>query len=245
MISFYSDRKGFGGTMDLSELLQQFGGGLSTQAPDGIDVEREFEQVSGQLPKDALAGGIAEAFRSDQTPPFANMLGGLFGNSGGSQQASVLNILLSVVGPVLMQRMMGGGAGAAGGSSDALGGILGSVLGGGQGQMSRGGGGIEDLLGSVLGGGGGSGSAGGGLQAVLGQILGGGGGGMRELSEMDASQFSPDEVQALAEEAQRQDPSVVDRLSELFAENPGIVRSMGSDALSLALSKIAQSQRSF
>jgi len=235
--------------MDLSELLQQFGGGVSTQAPEGIDVEREFDHVAGQLPKDALAGGIAEAFRSDQTPPFANMLGGLFGNSGGSQQTSVLNILLSVVGPVLMQRMMGGGgassSGGVGGSSDALGSILGSVLGGGSsGQVSRGGGGIEDLLGSVLGGSGSGMGGGGGLQSVLGQILGGGGG-MRELSEMDASQFSPDEVQALAEEAQRQDPSVVDRLSELFAENPGVVRSLGSDSLALALSKIAQSQRGY
>lgn len=250
--------------MDLSELLQQFGqGGVTAQAPEGLDVEGNFDQLAGMLPKEALAGGLAEAFRSDQTPPFASMLGGLFGNSGGSQQASVLNTLLAVAGPMLMQRMMGGGgqrAAAAGGGGGGLGDILGAVMGGGGRQSS--GGGLGDILGSVMGGGTSRGSSGGGLGDILGAVLGGGGGAamaggglagilgqmaqggeMRQLTPDEAAQVSPEEVQALAEAAAKQDPSIMDRLSEIYAEHPTLIKTLGSGALMLALSKIAQSQR--
>lgn len=245
--------------MDLSELLQQLGqGGVTAQAPDGFDVEGNFDQLAGMLPKEALAGGLAEAFRSDQTPPFASMLGGLFGNSGGSQQASVLNTLLSIAGPMILQQMMGGGRqqqAAVGGLGD----ILGAVMGGGQQQSS--GGGLGDILGAVLGGGGSASrasSGGGGLGDILGAVMGGGGGGgalagilgqmmqsgeMRQLTPEEAAQVSPEEVQALAEHAAQQDPSIMDRLSEIYAEHPTLIKTLGSGALMLALSKIAQSQR--
>jgi hypothetical protein len=230
--------------MDLSDLLQQFGGNVTAQAPEGMDVESEFDQVAGSVSREELAGGVAEAFRSDETPPFASMLGGLFGNSGGTQQASVLNTLLSVAGPLIMQRMMSGGSGGRQQEQDSaggLGGILGSVFGGGGGGMSQGGaGGLGDILGSVLGGG--NRSGGGGLAGVLGQMMGSGGG-MRQLTEEEAAQISPEEVQALAEEAQKADPSVIDRLSEVYAEHPTLIKSLGAGALALALSKIAQSQR--
>jgi hypothetical protein len=250
--------------MDLSELLQQLGqGGVTAQAPDGFDVEGNFDQLAGLLPKEALAGGLAEAFRSDQTPPFASMLGGLFGNSGGSQQASVLNTLLSIAGPMILQQMMGGGGGRqqAAASGGGLGDILGAVMGGGQ-QSSGGGGGLGDILGAVLGGGQ-QRSSGGGLGDILGAVMGGGGGAgaagggalagilgqmmqsgeVRQLTAEEAAQVSPEEVQALAEHAAQNDPSIMDRLSEIYAEHPTLIKTLGSGALMLALSKIAQSQR--
>ena len=251
--------------MDLSELLQQFGqGGVTAQAPEGMDVESQFDQLAGMLPKEALAGGLAEAFRSDQTPPFASMLGGLFGNSGGSQQASVLNSLLSIAGPMILQQVMGGGGrqqqAAASGGGGGLGDILGAVMGGGGassgggglgdilgavmggGQSSRGGGGgLGDILGAVMGGGGGAAAGGGALAGILGQMMQGGE--MRQLTAEEASQVSPEEVQALAEAAAQHDPSIMDRLSEIYAEHPTLIKTLGSGALMLALSKIAQSQR--
>ena len=50
-------------------------------------------------PRSHLASGLAEAFRSSETPPFGQMLGTLFGNSNGQQRAGILNKLLGAVGP--------------------------------------------------------------------------------------------------------------------------------------------------
>jgi hypothetical protein len=236
--------------MDLSDLLQQYGGsGVTAQAPEGMDVESHFDQLADMVPREQLAGGLAEAFRSDQTPPFASMLGGLFGNSGGSQQASVLNMLLSVAGPILLQQMMGGGGRQQqqqASSGGGLGDILGAVLGGGGMRSTGGGGGLGDILGAVLGGGGGGGfgsssRGGGGLSDILGQMMQTGQ--MRQLTAEEASQVSPQELQALAETAAAHDPSIMDRLSELYAEHPALIKTLGSGALMLALTKIAQSQR--
>lgn len=41
-----------------------------------------------------MAGGLAEAFRSDQTPPFSQMIGSLFSQSNGQQRAGILTQLL-------------------------------------------------------------------------------------------------------------------------------------------------------
>jgi hypothetical protein len=50
----------------------------------------------------SLAGGLAQAFRSDQTPPFPQMLSTLFSNSDGQQRAGLLNQLLASAGPGLL-----------------------------------------------------------------------------------------------------------------------------------------------
>lgn len=75
--------------------------------------------MTQQVPQTALSEGIAQAFRSQQTPPFAQMIAGLFAQSSGEQRAGILNRLLSALGPSL-------GAGVAG-----LPGELGSLLGSG------------------------------------------------------------------------------------------------------------------
>lgn len=60
--------------------------------------EQDFEQVANSASQSHLAGGLAEAFRSNQTPPFAQMLTTLFSNSDGQQRAGILNRLLSSAG---------------------------------------------------------------------------------------------------------------------------------------------------
>ncbi|BDC48626.1 hypothetical protein F183_A09420 [Bryobacterales bacterium F-183] len=221
--------------MDLSEILREYGSVVddpNIAGPDR-DIENDFDNIAGQLSSSSLAGGLAEAFRSDQTPPFASMLGGLFGNSNGSQQATVLNTLLSVVGPMVMQQMMGGGSGGQRQpvqQESGLGGILGSIFGGGGAApaASRGGG-LEAILGS--------GALGGILQGMMSQ------GGLRQLTPQEAAQISPEEIQALAETAQQQEPGVIDQLSGFYAEHPTLVKTLGAGALAFALGKIAQSQR--
>jgi hypothetical protein len=44
--------------------------------------------VSGELSDRVVGQGVADAFRSDQTPPFAQMMGRLFGQSSPQQRAS-------------------------------------------------------------------------------------------------------------------------------------------------------------
>jgi len=107
----------------LGGLLQQY-----TNANQATETtEQDFDHAATVAPRDAMSQGLAEAFRSDQTPPFPNMLGQLFGNSSGSQRANILNTLLQVAGPALMAGALQRGGSGMG----ALGGLLGH-----QGQIS-------------------------------------------------------------------------------------------------------------
>ena len=62
--------------------------------------------AGGNFNRDALANGLADAFRSDQTPPFPQMLGGLFANSNPNVKASVLNQLITAAGPAVLGMIM-------------------------------------------------------------------------------------------------------------------------------------------
>jgi len=95
-------------------ILKQYAGG---NAPTGSNPQQDFEQVAQGASQSHLAGGLAEAFRSNQTPPFSQMLGTLFSNSNGSQQAGILNHLLSAVGPAASSGVLGGLLGGLGGGS--------------------------------------------------------------------------------------------------------------------------------
>lgn len=96
----------------LGGLLQQYSQG---QHPHDR-AEQDYDQVSQVAPRDVMAGGLAEAFRSQQTPPFPNMLGQMFGQSNSHQRANILNMLLATAGPAILSQLMsrsgGGGLGS-------------------------------------------------------------------------------------------------------------------------------------
>jgi hypothetical protein len=73
------------------------------------NVNEDFQQVAQQAPPQHLAAGLASAFRSDQTPPFENMISNLFGQSNGEQRAGILNRLLGAAGPMAASGLAGGG----------------------------------------------------------------------------------------------------------------------------------------
>jgi len=159
----------------LGPLLQQYTGSNPSQpAPN---VEDHFDQVAQAAPASTVAEGLAAAFRSGQTPPFAQMASELFGNSGGSQRAGVLNALLSAAGP-------------------------------------------------------------GGLSA-LGSLFGG----QTQVTPEQAQNIPPEVVQQMAEHAEKHDPSIVDRLSQIYAEHPTAIKTLGGAALTIALAKVAERQR--
>jgi len=74
-------------------LLSQYTSGT---APAG-DPAAHFQQVAQSVDSGTLAQGIAAAMRSDQTPPFAQIVSQLFSNGSSDQKAAMLNTLLSAV----------------------------------------------------------------------------------------------------------------------------------------------------
>jgi hypothetical protein len=92
---------------DLGGLLQQIIGGADT-----LNAEDQFHQVAQNASPDLLTQGLSAMFRSDQTPPFAQMAGQLFGQANAGQQAGMLNQMLSGIGPTLLSSLAGGAGGA-------------------------------------------------------------------------------------------------------------------------------------
>jgi len=99
----------------LGQVLQGVLGGKASEA----DLHSAFDQVAGAVPHGDLSGALSHVFNSDQTPPFEQMLGGLFGQSSPDQKAALLNQVLSSLGP------------SAGTVLGGLGGLSGMLQGGG------------------------------------------------------------------------------------------------------------------
>lgn len=90
--------------MGLMDILQSALGGAGNP-------EQHFDQVTQHASPDQLGAGIAGAMRSDQTPPFGDMVGQLFGQSSSTQQAGVLNQILASLGPAAASAIAGGALG--------------------------------------------------------------------------------------------------------------------------------------
>lgn len=163
--------------MALSDLFRDAGG-------DNIqDVDARFDEVAQQASPDELGAGLAEALRSDQTPPMGDMVSQLFGRSSANQQAGLLNQILATLGPVV--------AGALG--SGALGRILRP--------------------------------------------------GQTEVTPEQASQVSPRDVTEIVTQAEKQRPEVVDELGRFYAQHSGLIKTLGSTALLIALSRMRKNAR--
>ena len=162
---------------DLLDILKQYRGASALTPP--ATVEEDYSQVAQSAPQSHLASGLAEAFRSDQTPPFSQMLGTLFGNSNGQQRAGILNQLLRAIGPGLL--------------------------------------------------------ASGGLSSLAGWLRGG-----NNVTPEQADKIPPETVQQLAEHAEKQNPSIVDRASEFYAQHPTLVQALGAGSLALIMSHLSK-----
>lgn len=162
--------------MGLLDLLQQYAGAQPGQTTD--KAADHFDEVAQTAPPEAVGQGLAAAFRSDQTPPFAQMVSQLFSQANPQEQSGMLNHLLATVGP---------------GAAAALG--LGNLQGGGAGTA--------------------------------------------QMTPDQATQLSAQQVQQLAQHAERADPGIVDTLSGFYAQHPALVKTLGGAALTIALSKIA------
>ena len=97
---------------DLGSLVNQFAAGTASHD----DVHAAYDEVAQAVPQTTLADGLSHAFQSDQTPPFEQMVGNLFGQSNPDQKAGLLNQILASLGPGAAQALAtsGGLAGLAG-----------------------------------------------------------------------------------------------------------------------------------
>lgn len=171
----------------LGGLLQQYtGAGAHQQAPD--QVNEHFDQFAQAAPQSAIADGLAAAFRSDQTPPFNQMLGQLFGQSNGQQRAGILNTLIGTLGPTIVSQVL----------------------------SRQGSSGLAGLL----------------------------GGGQTEVPPDVAAQVSPQAVAELAAHAEQKDPSIIDTMSNFYAEHPTLVKGLGAAALAIAMSRLSSGRNS-
>ena len=95
--------------MDVLNVLRQYSGANAANPP--ANAQQDFERVAQAAPQEHLAEGLSEAFRSNQTPAFPQMLAGLFSQSNGQQQAGILSQLLGSVNPASLSGLGGGLAG--------------------------------------------------------------------------------------------------------------------------------------
>ena len=87
--------------------------GLAAQYTEGAssgDASANFDQISKTVDNSTVAQGIAAAMRSDQTPPFAQLVSQLFSNGSSDQKASMLNTILAAA-PQLSSMIPGLGGG--------------------------------------------------------------------------------------------------------------------------------------
>jgi hypothetical protein len=169
---------------DVSSVLQQYA--TETGVYSIEKVEQDFVQVTQQVPTEQVTSGLSEAIRSEQTPPFDQMVGQSFEQGDAKQRAGMLNHLIDGASPSVVNTLVQNGVPHAA------------------------------------------------LRAIDGQP--------RTVTPELAEQLHPGLVQQVAFDAQQENPDVIDRISNLYAEDPSLVKTLDGGTLSVALSKIAESR---
>jgi len=154
-------------TDDLSPDKKNVSGG----EPNSAQIDTRFEEVAKVAPQSAIATGLAEAFRSDQTPPFAEMVSNLFSQSDGRQKAGLIEQLVGSFGQNFLTKL----------------GITNS----------------ENVVES-------------------------------------ATQVSPEKLKNEVALAEKNDPSIVDTVSDFYSQQPELVKGLGGVALMIMLAKMAK-----
>jgi hypothetical protein len=74
------------------------------------------------------------------------------------------------------------------------------------------------------------------LAALLGNAQG-------AVTPEQAVAVNPEEVQTLAEHAEKQDPSIIDQLSQVYSDHPQMIQALGAATLAIAASHIAKNHQ--
>jgi hypothetical protein len=86
--------------MSFLDILNRY----ATQPPGQVahEAAQHFDEVAQTAPREVVSEGLADAFRAEQTPPFADMVMQLFAHSDPQQRAGLLNRILAAVGPSVL-----------------------------------------------------------------------------------------------------------------------------------------------
>jgi hypothetical protein len=101
---------------DVSSVLQQYAADTGVYSIE--KVERDFVRVTQELSTEHVTNGLSEALRSEQTPPFDQVVGQSFEHGDDEQRAGMLNQLLDGAGPAVVKQLIESGV-LQGGQSDA------------------------------------------------------------------------------------------------------------------------------
>ncbi|MBC7756092.1 MAG: hypothetical protein H7Z20_05475 [Bdellovibrio sp.] len=63
------------------------------------------------------------------------------------------------------------------------------------------------------------------------------------ITPEQAAQLSPEQVQQMADHAQQNNPSIVDHMSDFYAQHSGLIKTLGGAALAIALAKMANNNK--
>ncbi len=81
---------------DVQALIQQLSDKGNDLPPP--EAQEQFQQIAQSAPREELSEGLQDAFNSDKTPPFAQMVAQLFGQADGQQKNGILGALLGALG---------------------------------------------------------------------------------------------------------------------------------------------------
>lgn len=102
--------------LDLGNLLQKY---LNVPANEpSAEAPSHFDEIARHASPEVMGQGIADALRSDQTPPLGQMVSEMFAKANPQQQAGMLNQILGSVNPGVLASLggvLGGLAGQVGG----------------------------------------------------------------------------------------------------------------------------------
>ena len=85
-----------------------------------------------------------------------------------------------------------------------------------------------------------SGAGGAAIASVLGKSAGNS---TEAITPEQASQLTPVQVQQMADHAQQNNPSIVDHMSDFYAQHSGLIKILGDAALAVALAKMADGSK--
>jgi hypothetical protein len=162
----------------LNDIVSRYAGGAGGAASAPADPHEDYKTIAQSASPQEMADALSNAFRSDQTPNFPDMVSGLFRESNPEQRAGLLSHLLSAIGPAAVASIPG------------LSGLAGNSVSG--------------------------------------------------VTARQASRVTEDQVQQAAAQAQRENPSIIDRVSGFYAQHPDAVKGLGAAALTIAIQSIAR-----
>ena len=101
--------------MSLRDILDQY---QHVTTESSATSAAHYDEVAKALPPSELARGVTETLRSDRTPPFPDMVSGLFTQSSPGQQAGILNQIVGGLAPGAWSSLGSGLLGRLFGSKD-------------------------------------------------------------------------------------------------------------------------------